>query len=375
MACILIFAAFSFFYLLRFQADVLFYAQYSLSEGTVHFSPLFLAAVVTLALLLLTCLLALTCLKNYSFLPAVFHLPSALLLASICDVHIVETNLNDLFGTTWIWCAAITLILVIGNFLQYKRRLKITYRSAWQAAAINLFGMILILIVAVFAGNTHEGTHERLRCERCILAGDYEGVIRYVNRYAVNMPETAMMKAYAMAQTGQMGERFFEQNVMNGSESLFPIGDNILLMLSPTLIFEAVGGTPAKGMTGRKCLELLYDCGDITPVGREYLYVACLLDRDLDAFVKYYAHDADTTAADIPKHYAEALEIYRHRPTSMTDEDELASEYAAFSTLRNSRANKMIRENELRDLYGDTYWFYYFFTSSSAFTQSVSNEN
>ncbi len=375
IVCTIIFCAFTFLYLFFFQNDLLAYAQHNLSNGLTSYNSTAGAITITVALVVLSVTLSLTLLKNFSFLPAVFHLPSAFLLAMICDVHIIETDLGDLFGNMWIYGIAVTAFLLIVNICL--KNAKVKYKTPQQAFFINLLVLFFILLLAVFTANTNEEDHESLRCERYIINKEYDKAIEWINRHNVNTPETAMMKAFAMAKTGRMGETFFENNVMNGSASLFPLDDNMLLMMPPTEIYKTIGGIPAKGMSGRQCLEILYDRGVITPVGRDYLYISCLLDRDIDAFVKYYSQDRDTTAAD-PKHYAEALAIYHYEHESAAFErqnEKAEAGFADFLATRNDEPNKVLRENGIRDLYGNTYWFYYFFTSSNAFTQSVSNEN
>ncbi|MCD8282859.1 MAG: DUF6057 family protein [Prevotella sp.] len=372
--CGVVFYAFAFCYLSVFQADLLAYAVYSLSGGRAVYNSLIGAAVITLVLLAADVLLSPLLLRRLKRFPAIRLLVPAMLLAMICDVHIAGGGEPDLFGNAWMFCIPAVIVLFVVNF--FIRGAKIAHCPPLQALFLNLLAVLVFLSVGVFAGNTCETDHVRLRCERCLLRGDYDGAVHTIARHNVNTPPTAMMKAFAMAQTGRLGECFFERNVVNGSASLFPADDNKLLMISPNVIYEALGGVPAPGVSGREWLALLRRRGRITPLGRDYLYTACLLDRDIDAFVKYYAADNDTALA-APKHYGEALDIYRyeHDLSSAGAGKKQEAGFADFLSRRRGEDNRVLRENGLRDAYGSTYWFYYFFTSSNAFTQSVSNEN
>ncbi len=375
MLCAAIFCAFAFLYLYFFQNDLLAYAQHTLSNGLTTYGDLAGAVIITAVLLLLEIFLSLTLLRHFSFLPALWNLPPALVLASICDVHITAGESRGLFGTTWIWLVAVTLLLCLADGCV--KNASVRYRSPLSAFLANLALTCAVILVAVFMGNTNEGVHERLHCERYLIGKNYEGAVDYISRHAVNTPETVMMKAYAMARTGRLGREFFEKNVVNGSDCLFPENASSLLMFPPSEIYKLIGGIPARGMSGRKCLELLRQRGKITPEGREYLYTACLLDRDVDSFAGYYAEDRDTLVSAVPKHYAEAMEIYRYEHDIPPEGDSvgMAAGFARFMAERSGQDNKVLRENGMRDAFGGTYWFYYFFTSSRAFTQSVSSEN
>ncbi len=376
--CSVIFCAFTFLYLFFFQNDLLAYVQKCLSHGMTVYNALPGAVIITAVLFLLSLLSATVLLRHFSFMPAIYHMPSALVLAIVCDVHIRGDGVSGLYGDKWVGCTVVFVLLLLANFLLRNREIRFINRQ--KSFLVNLLAIFIIILIAVFTGNTNEADHVRLRSERYIMNDDYEGVIRLVGKHAVNTPEMTMLKAFALAKTGRMGDMFFERNVVKGSENLLPSKDNRLLLMPSMKIFRAIGGVPSEGMSARVFLEKLYGMGKITPVGRNYLYTACLLDRDVEAFAGYFRQDYDTTQY-VPKHYAEALEIYRYEHGEMHGNDpghdilKPGDCFADFLTMKNSTLNDVLRENSVRDVYGGTYWFYYFFTTCNAFTQSVSNEN
>ncbi len=375
IVCTVLFCAYVFLYLLFFQNNMLAYAQYYLSEGATTYNSLIGAVIITSTLLLVSGLTARTIAKNLSVAPALYHLPSLLILASICDINIVEGKQTDVFGYSWVFAILICLLLALANYFAGKAKLR--SRDVFSNLLLNLLIIVTMFLGSAFMSNTDEIDHVRLRAEHQIMSGDYEKVEKLYFKRNINTSELTMLKALALAKSGRMGDAFFEQRLVRGSDNLFPSADNKLLMLPSIEIYKTVGGVPAKGMKARRCLEKLEESGKITPAGRDYLYIACLLDRDIDAFAGYFKKHNDSIEV-VPKHYAEALAIYDYErgntpADSLKTDMELA--FDGFFAMQKEYPEEALRENALRDKYGKTYWFYYFFTASSAFTQSVSKEN
>ncbi len=375
IVCTVLFCAYVFLYLLFFQNDLLAYAQHFLSEGATSYNSFIGAFIITATLLLVSGLTARTIAKHLSVAPALWHLPSLLILASICDINIVEGKQTDVYGNSWIFAILICLLLALANHFAGKTRLR--SRNVFSNLLLNLLIIVAMLLGSAFMANTDETDHVRLRAEHLIMSGDYEEVEELYFKRNINTSELTMLKALALAKSERMGDAFFEQRLVRGSANLFPSADNKLLMLPPIEIYKTVGGVPAKGLKARRCLEKLEESGKLTAVGRDYLYVACLLDRDIDAFAGYFKKHNDSIEI-VPKHYSEALAIYNYEQgnapaDSLKTEIELA--FDGFLAMQKEYPEETLRENALRDKYGNTYWFYYSFTASNAFTQSVSNEN
>ncbi len=379
LVCSVVFCLFTFCYLLFFQNDMLAYAQHYLSGGTTVYNSLVGAVIITLLLMLFSLLSAKVLLRNFFVLPALYHLPSALLLAAMTDINIVEAG-TSVFGWSWVVALVIFCIALLLNqgvsgmaFLAEPRNTQGILRGLW----INLVVIVSLLLLAVFSGNTNEYDHVRLRAERMIRSKKYASAVELINKSDVNSPQLTMIKAFALAKQGALGDDFFERPVVRGAENLLPSVSNQLVMTDSYAIYQALGGVPAADVNSREYLKLMKKRGMIKPAGKEYLYTSFLLDRDIDGFVNNFKDDYDSTTV-VKKHYREALTLYRHlHSTPVIDfhVPELEADFADFQAMIKKYPDTTIRENAIRDVYGNTYWFYYYFTASRAFTQSVSREN
>ncbi len=90
-----------------------------------------------------------------------------------------------------------------------------------------------------------------------------------------------------------------------------------------------------------------------------------LLKKDLKKFVSRLQKHYDIYSHKLPQHYKEALMLYMLKTiqTSIDYEDEsVETNYQEFKTEMKKHKSPRIRKNLCRDLYGDTYfWYYYFF--------------
>lgn len=375
--CFLIFCSFTFLYLYFFQADMLAYAQHVLSKGVTVYNPLIGACVITVVLLLLSLLSTSALSKSLSCFPALGHLPSVLVLAAITDINIVDAGQRNVFGYTWL--VALVLFAIAFVFNNYASRMVFipTRNVALKALCVNLFLMFFMFVFAVCSANTSEEDHTQLRSENLIAKGEYGKATQLIDRCNANTTELTVLRAFALANTRQLGESFFKPNIVKGACSLLPMQSAKLQMLPEYGIYKALGGIPSKGLTVRSYLEIMDRRGCLTAMGRDYLLTAYLMDKDLDAFVEHYLKWGYPVVG-APRNYGEALVIYAHRKGNGTVgavDAALEQDYRDFQAMQKKYPGKTLRENALRDKYGNTYWFYYFFTASSAFTQSVSSEN
>lgn len=371
--CTLIFGAFIFLYLLFFQSDLLAYAQRSLSGGTTSYNAVVGAVVITVVLLLLSLLSSRVFACHFSFTPAIWHLPSALALATMCDIHVKDAEETGVFGDGWILCLVLFVALIIANYVV--KWAFIRFDSLSGALSVNLLLMLAILILPVCIGNTDKEDHVRLLSERYILRGDYERVQELAHKYKLCTPELTMIRAFALSKTGTLGEEFFEEPVAPGSANLLPSKTDRLLLIPESDIFKTIGGVPGEGVSARQCLERLHATDSTHEAKKDYLLTACLMDRDLEAFAEYLHRDSLST---LPKHYREALILYCRQHSDaepMPHIPELEADFDDFQSMLKSGGDTDKTAGAIRKTYGNTYWYYFVFTTSNARTQLVSSEN
>lgn len=375
--CTLVFSAFTFLYLYFFQNDMLAYAQHVLSKGTTVYDPLIGALVITGVLLLLSLLATSALSKRLVCFPALGHLPSVLVLAAMTDIHIVDSGHENVFGYVWLAALLIFALAFVLNSVAGRLVLIPTKMTAAKRMFVNLFMLFVLLFFALCCGNTREEDHVTLASERMIAQGEYAKATEIIDKCSANTPELTMLRAFALAKTGQLKDVFFRPNIVRGSGNLLPLHQSELKMLPASTIQRALGGIPSEGLTVKSYLEIMDRMERLTPVGRDYLLTAYLVDKDLEAFVEHF-QKWGLTAADATGNCAEALVLYAHMKGNNVTGIAFAEKEKAwndFQAMKKKPSGKTLRENALRKTYGDTYWFYYFFTSSSAFSQSVSSEN
>ena len=363
--CTILFGAFTFLYLYCFQDDMLAYAQYVLSGGTTTYNSLVGACIITGVLLLLSLLSSSTLSKSLRCLPALGHLPSVLVLAAITDINVIGNGQTNIFGYAWLVALVIFVIAFAFNCLANKMLFVSVKDSPVKGLCINLFMLFAMFVFAISCSNTSEIDHATLRSERLTEKGEYDKVIRVIDNSNANSQELTMLRAFSLANAGQLGECFFTPNMTTGSCSLLPLQPQKLQMLPKDCIYKTLGGIPSRGLTVKSYLETMYRRGCLSSMGKEYLLTACLLDKDLKSFAEHYAELKDST--DIQRNYSEALTLYAHLGGNVDAKflnTEVEKSYLHFQAIKKKHPGKTLRENALRDAYGDTYWFYYFFTAS-----------
>jgi len=96
----------------------------------------------------------------------------------------------------------------------------------------------------------------------------------------------------------------------------------------------------------------------------DYILCGYLLDKNLDGFVNEVRRRYNLSSPSLPKHYREALTLYTHlrsNPILVFHNEVMDADYADFQKLVRKYSNAEERESHVRDSYGGTYWFYYFY--------------
>ena len=95
----------------------------------------------------------------------------------------------------------------------------------------------------------------------------------------------------------------------------------------------------------------------------DYLLTACLLDKNLNQFA-LIVRQLYADIHSLPKHYREALILYTHlrsNPVIIYKDDVLDADFKDFQELDKKFSDKNMQRNAVQQVYGNTYWYYYFF--------------
>ncbi len=364
IVCALLFALFAFVYLYGYQANLLTVTQYVLLEGQTHYDALIGAVVITVVLMLLQSGVARLGRKAHLAVSLTF-VPSALLLTLLTGLHFTGSGAYTTHG----WIVAVPLLLALytvlvwvshaTHFPEYMaERIGSPLRSLWM----NLGVMALLMLFVCLSGNGDRTYHSRIRMEQCISHRDYNGALGVAKRYDRSDSCMTMLVAYALSKQNALGERLFEYRLAGRSAALLPDGHEVRLELLPeNRMYRYLGAWFVQRMAARKYLDFLRRHNMLNKASADYLLCACLLDKDLNAFVdnlgKHYAIDKN-----LPKHYKEALLLYMHLnsvPKVVYDNNVMEADFQDFQKLGASYENARERKNMVRGTYGNTYWFYY----------------
>lgn len=365
-ACAIVFLLFVFVYLYFFQADLLSMVQHVLSGGATHYDRTIGTVIIT-AVLYLVHLGA----KRLGGLDRVCHalsyFPSLLLLAALTDVE-VDFSVSPLRGL-WLWLAPLLLAVYVFLSLAVKynwiETLLPSYSAPISVLWKNLLLMACMFIAVCLCGNNDSVLHYRLRVERLLGSGAYSKALMVGEKSDETDASLTMLRAYALSRSGQLGERLFEFPLTGGSYALLPDGKGVRCLLYPEdRIVRALSIRKKGDMTPMEYLLYIERNGLGRKPVTDYILCGYLLDRNIDAFVNAIRRKYSLTSPSLPKHYKEALTLYTHlrsNPVLVYHNEVIDADYADFQNLEHKYTDARERESYVRDMYGDTYWFYYFY--------------
>ena len=365
-ACAIVFLLFVFVYLYFFQADLLSMVQHVLSGGATHYDRTIGTFIIT-AVLYLVHIGA----RRLGGLDRVCHalsyFPSLLLLAALTDVE-VDFSVSPLRGL-WLWLAPLLLAVYVFLSLAVKynwiETLLPSYSAPISVLWKNLLLMACMFIAVCLCGNNDSILHYRLRVERLLGSGAYSKALMVGEKSDETDASLTMLRAYALSRSGQLGERLFEFPLTGGSYALLPDGKGVRCLLYPEdRIVRALSIRKKGDMTPMEYLLYIERNGLGRKPVTDYILCGYLLDRNIDAFVNAIRRKYSLTSPSLPKHYKEALTLYTHlrsNPVLVYHNEVMDADYADFQNLEHKYTDARERESYVRDMYGDTYWFYYFY--------------
>lgn len=313
-ACSLLFACFSFCYLYFYQPGYLAQFQYHFSHGETTYQPLVGAVLVTLPLLLLGIFLH-RAVRWPLRLSAVSWFPSAFLLAAVTSVRFPEL---PGYGTgtpllaLLLWLAAfltVAFLCIIHPDASGERGEFSSYFSS------NLLVLCLLFFMVGSLGYSSVSGHRELRTGRLLHEGKYAQAACCCADTAALTPRFFALRAAALAYQGQLGEHLFEYPVPAGVQGLLPAASDSLFVYDalPTL-YRAMRAVPrrANHLRERDFLRKALLADSLPrPLVFDYLLCSHLLHGDLRAFTQLLPLRPDTLPATLPRHYREALALYR----------------------------------------------------------------
>lgn len=364
LMCAIVFVVFSFCWLYFFQADMMMMTQHVLSHGMTRYHPLLGTVLITLVLWAIQFIV-------YALVPltmrshALTYLPSMLLLGMLSAVVPVGA---DSIEMGFSWYVPILILLVwwlltrVGRLAQeveYDKVISLFSQPMW----INALIMSLLIILVAWMGNSNAVMHYRMKMEHALLDGDFNKALKVGKKSLESDADLTMLRMYALARKGTMGEHLFEYPVTANSSQMLPTDSLSVLMMYPAdSLYQFLGARPAKRMEPMRYLQLLERRDSVlNPAVADFQLCGYLIDRQLDKFAsaigRYY-----TINDSLPRHYREALTLYTHlktRPVVVYHQTVMDVDYNNLQELEKKYPLASERKGKVEEQYRGTYWYYY----------------
>lgn len=364
LMCAIVFVVFSFCWLYFFQADILMMAQHVMSDGMTRYQPFVGAVLITLVLGAIQFIV-------YAFVPltmrshALTYLPSMLLLGMLSAII---PNGADGIEMGFSWYVPVLILIVwwlltrIGRLAQeveYDKVIALFSQPMW----INVLIMSLLIMMVAWMGNSNAVTHYRMKVERALLEGDIDGALKVGRKSLESDADLTMLRMYALARKGTLGESLFNYPVTANSSQMLPTDSLSVMMMYPAdSLYKFLGARPAERMEPMRYLQLLERRDSVAnPAVADYRLCGYLIDRQLDRFAseigRYY-----TINDSLPRHYREALTLYTHtktRPVVVYHQTVMDEDYNNLVALERKYPLASERKGKVEEQYRGTYWYYY----------------
>lgn len=376
--CAIVFITFSFLWLYGFQSDVLAATQHVVSDGRTEYHPLLGAVLITVLLQVLQ-LLVYTVFRLINRGHALTYFPSMLALALISAIN-TDIRQTYAWGFWWIliplvligWVGACLVVRYIQNVEPDKGTKVFFSRPMW----INMLVLFLMMVMVAAISNTNAVFHYRMKAESCLLNGDFEGALDAGWESLESDADLQMIRMYAMARRGELGERLFHYPIVAPSSAMLPTsGESRFVRYPVDSLYHAFRARPARLMLPSTYLRLvsgisgnsrLSGSSGSFGLSRDYELCGLLIDRRLDDFVSLllsFSTSGDSLdTARLPLHYREALTLYNHlrrHPVLIYRNPVMEEDYRNLQELERKYPDATERKGKVEDWYGQTYYYYY----------------
>lgn len=378
--CAIVFALFTWCYLYFFQADIMAVAQHTLSGGVTTYNRMVGSVLITAVLVILQLVV-----HGFAHLRNVFHpityLPSVVVLAMITDI---DSDIDRVQSLIW-WCTALPIVIVVSLLVVFAvRLLQNKTLSAYENVTVHTVWKALLMFVVMFCGicgiaNTDAVFHYRAKAECSLIDKDYAGALEVGRKSLESDSSLTMIRAYALACKGELGEKLFSYPVECSGNAIVPMPADSARLADGTAsavrfqyyplknFYARLGACPPGAMSALRYLHLLEKRGKATPMVKDYVLAIHLIDRDIDGFakefLKYYGNP-DSIGNAMPRHYQEAMTLYSHQRTApivQYNNEVLETDYQDFQKLLREYPLESERKLNAFEAYYGSYWYYYEF--------------
>ena len=361
--CAIVFVLFAWGWLYDYQADALAMTQHVLSGGITHYNRLVGAVIITAVLIVLQLIMD-RAIKLHKRFHALTYGPSMLLLAILTGIsQTIDTDESIIYTLCLViilavvWVGLIFLARMYDN-LEKEFMFPLFSRSMWM----NMLIMVVMIIFVAWIGNTNAVFQYRMKMEGDLMRGKYQKALKVGKNSLESDADLLMLRMYALARCGEMGEHLFEYPITGNSSDMLPTNKTKMLLCPTDSLYRFMGARPAVAMEPHRYLAMLQRRDSVNNKAiADYLLCGYLIDKKLDNFAKAIA-DYYTLDTHLPKHYREALTLYMHsrsNPLVSFKVPVMEEDYANYQELKKLYQDPMERKTRVSEEYRGTYWYFF----------------
>lgn len=362
IVCAVVFCLLTFLYFSAFQADVMA-LRYKSVFKSISFYNEYAVAVLAVMFLGAVAFAFIRIFRSYRNFYALPYFPSLLLLWILAEM-------NTCNGKSIVSLLCI-LLVPLGTFVSehffpssYRNRIRLFFlRRTWPSV------MVLSLIFFFICAFSSYGItmRYRLKVERLINVCKYDKALEVGAQSPHTDKSLSMLRIYALSRLNLLGDRLFCYPIVGKRDALLPNSEGATcLLIENTEIYSYIFlfNTLLRG-SGISFEQIPYSIWKDMPVAN-YNICGCLLEKDIDGFVRELQRfDFTSALTQLPRHYREALILYRHIRSKHVISYHNAPMDADFEDMqaleKNSNMSEEERRSAIKDIYGNTYWYYYYY--------------
>ncbi len=361
IVCGFLFCLFSITYLGFFQANLLTEKVTNTFEGKFTYYPWLAAILITLILLGLQWGVNQLHFKQKWY--AFSYLPSFIILGII-------TYYRHYYIPFFIFIIlGILLILMIDPF-KYGGRKSIIKRNNYllHFINVNILEIIILCTITVSIGNTDKNLHYELAVKKALNSNELHKALSIGKKNLNPSRELTVLHAMSLSKSDKMGELLFEYAQNYKSDGLAftrKEDDQHRLGFSRTDLYQYLGLSSDGNEDVTTYLKRLYQTQPDSKIAYDYYFSSLLLEKDLKGFQSEWNQRFYPSSIPIPKHYMEALVLYKylHPDTSseINADNNFIKKFDEYIQTKSQYTSPEIEKNYMRRQFGDTYWWYYFY--------------